>query len=91
MIFTANNGRGVHLLKPGSKRRRTKENMSEQIDEERASAFDRDAMQAQNEEQQEYIQKLQAELEETKDEVHRNQLSTDWLKDSISKGKIYLD
>ena len=53
--------------------------MGEQLDEERASAFDRDAMQAQNEEQQEYIEKLQAELEETKEAAHKNQLSTDWL------------
>ena len=79
MTSVANNGRGVHLLKPGSKRRRTKEDMGEQLDEERASAFDRDAMQAQNEEQQEFIEKLQAELEETKEAAHKNQLSTDWL------------
>ena len=91
MISIANNGRGVHLLKPGSKRRRTKDNMSEQIDEERASAFDRDAMNAQVQEQQEYIAKLQAELEETKEHAHKNQMSTDWLKDNISKKKIFLD
>ena len=44
MISTANNGRGVHILKPGSKRRRTKEEIGEQLDEERASTFDREGL-----------------------------------------------
>ena len=43
-MSTANNGRGVHILKPGSKRRRTKADMAEELDEERASTFDREGL-----------------------------------------------
>ena len=65
--------------------------MNEQLDEERASAFDRDAMNSQVQQQQEYIEKLQAELEETKQAAQENQFSTEWIKDNISKKKVYLD
>lgn len=66
MLCVATNGRGVHILKPGSKRRRTKTEMGEQLDEERASMFDREGLGSKVREQNEQIEKLRAELEQTK-------------------------
>ena len=43
-MSTANNGRGVHILKPGSKRRRTKAEIDDELNEERASTFDREGL-----------------------------------------------
>ena len=43
-MSTANNGRGVHILKPGSKRRRTKAEIADELDEERASTYDREGL-----------------------------------------------
>ena len=65
--------------------------MSEQLDEERASTFDRDNLNSQVRQQQEYIEQLRAELEETKQAAESNQFSTEWIKDNISKKKIFLD
>ena len=42
--FVAANGRAVHLLKPGSKRRRTQVEAASQLNQERAAEYDQESM-----------------------------------------------
>ena len=82
------NGRGVHILKPGSKRRRRRPEIEESLNWEAASQIDNEALQTKLRQQQQEIEELKSEVQESARKVAEGEFAINWVNSQRSKGRI---
>ena len=81
MCISASNGSSAHLLKVGSKRRRTQADLKEQLEaEELASALDL--------EKAEQIAAVEQQLKEAAELASKNKFAADALTEMVAKGQV---
>ena len=78
-------------MKAGSKRRRTKASMAEQLERESIVEMDKEAKDAASTAKDELIEKLQFELSSARDEAKEGKFATNWVQSEIDAGRISVD
>ena len=85
------NGRGVHILKAGSKRRRTKADIDDQFEFEREAQENASQNASKVKEQRAAMEALEKELNEREERLNRGHHLFEWLNAQVHAGKIRID
>ena len=85
------NGRGVHILKAGSKRRRTKADINEEFEFEREAQENASQNASKVKEQRAALEALEKELQEREARLNQGHHLFEWLERMVHAGKIRID
>ena len=88
LSIVADKGNGAHLLKAGSKRRRTQAEMKEQFQMEQLEEMEARDKEAQISEQQRQIQELQQQMTQMEQYAQTNEYAKDVVTDLVKKGVL---
>ena len=85
------NGRGVHILKAGSKRRRTKADIDDQFEFEREAQENASQNASKVKEQRAAMEALEKELQDREARLDQGNHLFEWIKSQVHAGKIRID
>ena len=83
MTCLANNGRGVHILKTGSKRRRTQAEMKEQLAQESIARIEAAGQDDESSDKDKKIEELEKKLEEMARKVEEGNFAISWVNNEV--------
>ena len=91
MLPLANKGRGVHLLKTGSKRRRTQAEMAEQLSGEQFFQRVAEESESKVKDQRRSIANLEGRLLQLDQQASEDKNAADFIRHWLAEGKVVLD
>ena len=90
-LFLATKGRGVHILKPGSKRRRTQADMEDQLAFDDVVQADLKKSKSKVQEQKTQIENLESQLNTLQEEANEDRGAAKLIRDWADQGLVQLD